>query len=93
MDRCCLHFNCDVSELSWRQSDESPGVVIRRARRLDAAAYVAHHVITTNPKIMGRWVNTRPLNVLGWLTTAAIFTASLGFLVIWLREQQEKPEV
>jgi Mn2+/Fe2+ NRAMP family transporter len=42
-------------------------------------------LITTNTKIMGRWVNTRQLNVLGWLTTAAIFTASLGLLVTWLR--------
>jgi Mn2+/Fe2+ NRAMP family transporter len=41
--------------------------------------------ITTNRKIMGRWVNTRPLNVLGWITTAAIFAASIGFLVTWLR--------
>jgi Mn2+/Fe2+ NRAMP family transporter len=42
-------------------------------------------LITTNSKIMGRWVNTRPLNVLGRLTTVAIFTASLGFLETWLR--------
>jgi Mn2+/Fe2+ NRAMP family transporter len=42
-------------------------------------------LITTNRKIMGRWVNTRPMNVLGWLTTAAIFTASLGLLVTWLK--------
>lgn len=38
-------------------------------------------LITTNPKIMGRWVNTRPLNMLGWITTAAISAASLGFLL------------
>lgn len=42
-------------------------------------------LITTNRKIMGRWVNTRPMNVLGWLTTAAIFAASLGLLVTWLK--------
>lgn len=41
-------------------------------------------LITTNPKIMGRWVNTRPLNVLGWITTVAIFAASLGLLVSWI---------
>jgi Mn2+/Fe2+ NRAMP family transporter len=41
-------------------------------------------LITTNPKIMGRWVNTTPLNVLGWITTVAIFAASLGLLVSWI---------
>src|SRR5581483_107517 len=41
-------------------------------------------LITTNPKIMGRWVNTRPLNLLGWITTVAIFAASLGLLVSWI---------
>jgi NRAMP (natural resistance-associated macrophage protein)-like metal ion transporter len=41
-------------------------------------------LITTNRKIMGRWVNTRPLNILGWVTTTAIFAASIGFLVTWL---------
>ncbi len=41
--------------------------------------------ITTNRQIMGRWVNTRPLNVLGWLTTAAICSASLGLLATWLK--------
>ena len=42
-------------------------------------------LITTNRKIMGRWVNTRPLNLLGWITTAAIFAASLGLFVTWLK--------
>jgi NRAMP (natural resistance-associated macrophage protein)-like metal ion transporter len=40
--------------------------------------------ITTNRKIMGRWINTRALNILGWITTAAIFTASLGLLASWV---------
>ena len=40
--------------------------------------------LTTDPKVMGRWVNTRPLNILGWLTTAAIFAASAGLLLAWL---------
>lgn len=41
-------------------------------------------LITTNPKIMGRWVNTRPLNVLGWLSTAAMFAASLALLITFI---------
>lgn len=41
-------------------------------------------LITTNRTIMGRWVNTKPLNVLGWLTTAAIFAATIGLFVSWL---------
>jgi NRAMP (natural resistance-associated macrophage protein)-like metal ion transporter len=42
-------------------------------------------LITTNGKIMGRWINTRPLNILGWLTTAAMFAASLALLVTLVR--------
>lgn len=42
-------------------------------------------LITTDRKIMGRWVNTRPLNVLGWLTTIAIFSASVGLLITLLK--------
>ena len=41
-------------------------------------------LITTNRKIMGRWINTRPLNVLGWLTTAAMFAASLALLITFI---------
>jgi NRAMP (natural resistance-associated macrophage protein)-like metal ion transporter len=41
-------------------------------------------LITTNRRIMGRWVNTRPLNVLGWITTVAIFGATIGLLVTLL---------
>lgn len=40
--------------------------------------------ITNNPRIMGRWVNTRPMNILGWLTTAAMFAASIGLLITLL---------
>jgi NRAMP (natural resistance-associated macrophage protein)-like metal ion transporter len=40
--------------------------------------------MTNNRKIMGRWVNTRAMNVLGWLTTAAIFLASAGLVISWL---------
>ena len=37
--------------------------------------------ITNNRKIMGRWVNTRWLNAIGWITTGAIFAASIGLFV------------
>jgi Mn2+/Fe2+ NRAMP family transporter len=42
-------------------------------------------LITMNRKIMGPWVNSRRLNVLGWVTTVAIFAASVGLLVTWLK--------
>lgn len=35
-------------------------------------------LIANNHKIMGKWVNTRPMNILGWLTTAAMFAAAIG---------------
>jgi Mn2+/Fe2+ NRAMP family transporter len=38
-------------------------------------------LITNDHKIMGRWVNTRAMNVLGWLTTAAMFAATIGLFV------------
>jgi Mn2+/Fe2+ NRAMP family transporter len=41
--------------------------------------------MTNNRKIMGRWVNTRMLNILGWLTTAAIFAAAGGLIYFWIK--------
>ena len=41
--------------------------------------------MTNSRRIMGHWVNTRILNVLGWLTTAAIFAASAALVICWLR--------
>jgi Mn2+/Fe2+ NRAMP family transporter len=41
--------------------------------------------MTNNRRIMGRWVNTRALNILGWLTTAAISTATITLVVFWLK--------
>jgi Mn2+/Fe2+ NRAMP family transporter len=41
--------------------------------------------MTNNRRIMGRWVNTRALNILGWLTTAAISTATVALVVFWLK--------
>ena len=40
-------------------------------------------LMTNNRKIMGDRVNTFWLNVLGWLTTAAIFAATIGLVVTW----------
>jgi Mn2+/Fe2+ NRAMP family transporter len=43
-------------------------------------------LMTNNRKIMGDQVNGRAINVLGWITTAAIFAASIGLVVSWLIE-------
>ena len=40
-------------------------------------------LMTTNRRIMGDKVNSTRLNVLGWLTVAAIFAASAGLVVSW----------
>jgi Mn2+/Fe2+ NRAMP family transporter len=41
-------------------------------------------LMTNNRKIMGNRVNTRGLNILGWVTTAAIFAASIGLLMTFV---------
>jgi Mn2+/Fe2+ NRAMP family transporter len=41
-------------------------------------------LMTNNPRIMGDKVNTPMLNVLGWITTAAVFAASLCLIVTWV---------
>lgn len=40
-------------------------------------------LITNNRRIMGNRVNSRGMNILGWITTAAIFAASIGLIVSW----------
>ena len=40
-------------------------------------------LITNNRRIMGPRVNSFWLNVLGWITTVAIFAASIGLIVTW----------
>jgi Mn2+/Fe2+ NRAMP family transporter len=42
-------------------------------------------LITNNRSIMGRWTNTRGMNILGWTTTAAIFAAMIGLVVTLIR--------
>ena len=39
--------------------------------------------MTNNPAIMGKRVNGPAMNILGWITTAAIFAASLGLVISW----------
>ena len=41
--------------------------------------------ITNNSRIMGRWTNTRAMNILGWLTTAAMFAATIGLAITMLK--------
>jgi NRAMP (natural resistance-associated macrophage protein)-like metal ion transporter len=41
--------------------------------------------ITNNRRIMGRWTNTRAMNILGWLTTAAMFAATIGLAITMLK--------
>jgi Mn2+/Fe2+ NRAMP family transporter len=42
-------------------------------------------LITNNHKIMGRWINTRSINILGWLTTTAMFGAAIGSVVTLIK--------
>ena len=41
-------------------------------------------LITNNPRIMGRWVNKRAINALGWITTAVMFAVTIALVVMWL---------
>ncbi len=38
-------------------------------------------LITNNRAVMGKWTNTRAMNLLGWVTTAAIFAAMIGLMI------------
>jgi NRAMP (natural resistance-associated macrophage protein)-like metal ion transporter len=40
-------------------------------------------LMTNNRKIMGNRVNGVGLNILGWITTAAIFAATVGLVITW----------
>jgi Mn2+/Fe2+ NRAMP family transporter len=40
-------------------------------------------LMTNNRRIMGDKVNSRWMNALGWITTAAVFSASAGLIVTW----------
>ncbi len=40
-------------------------------------------LMTNNRVIMGEHVNSRSMNILGWITTVVIFAASIGLVVSW----------
>jgi len=40
-------------------------------------------LMTNNRRIMGKQTNGRGLNILGWVTTAAIFSATIGLVATW----------
>jgi NRAMP (natural resistance-associated macrophage protein)-like metal ion transporter len=42
-------------------------------------------LITNNRRIVGSWVNSRSINVLGWITTAAMFAAMIALLLTLLK--------
>jgi Mn2+/Fe2+ NRAMP family transporter len=41
-------------------------------------------LMTNNRSIMGERVNSRGINVLGWITTVAIFGATVGLIITWI---------
>ena len=41
-------------------------------------------LITNNRLIMGRWVNGRAINILGWVTTAAMFAVTIALVTMWV---------
>jgi NRAMP (natural resistance-associated macrophage protein)-like metal ion transporter len=41
-------------------------------------------LIANNGRIMGPWVNSRAMNVLGWVTTAAMFAATIALVLTWI---------
>ena len=52
-------------------------------RFLDAAIVAADHADDNDRLIMGQQVNSTAMNILGYVTTAAIFAASAGFTANW----------
>jgi len=40
-------------------------------------------LMTNNSRIMGDQANSRLMNIMGWLTTAVIFSASVGLVATW----------
>ena len=40
-------------------------------------------LMTNNRKIMGKRKNGLGMNILGWITTAAIFAATIGLVATW----------
>jgi NRAMP (natural resistance-associated macrophage protein)-like metal ion transporter len=42
-------------------------------------------LVTNNRRIMGERVNSLGMNILGWITTVAIFAATIGLVASWFR--------
>ena len=40
-------------------------------------------IVASKKAIMGQWVNGPIVNILGWITTAAMFAAAVGLIVAW----------
>ena len=73
----------DVAELPRFQSDESARLLRCGPGLLHAAFAFNDHADDEQRRIMGDRVNTRGLNILGWITTAAIFAATIGVVITW----------
>jgi NRAMP (natural resistance-associated macrophage protein)-like metal ion transporter len=41
-------------------------------------------LMTNNKAVMGNRVNSRKLNIIGWVTTVAIFSASIALIATWI---------
>lgn len=41
-------------------------------------------LMTNRPEIMGKWVNGRGINILGWMTTLTVLAATIGVVVSWV---------
>jgi Mn2+/Fe2+ NRAMP family transporter len=41
-------------------------------------------LMTNDRRVMGRWVNSPTINVLGWATTAVAFAATAALVATWI---------
>lgn len=71
-------------ELHWHKSDESSGMVRRGSGFSTPPLLLLLLLMTNNKAIMGEHVNSRLMNIAGWLTVLAIFSASAGLVVTWI---------
>jgi hypothetical protein len=81
---CGVYVAGDGDEFSRVQSDEGALVFSGVVQGFSTPPLLLMIMLMTNSrKIMGNRVNTFWLNVLGWITTVAIFAASIGLVVTW----------
>src|SRR5688572_20179438 len=71
----CVYGARDGNEFPWFQSDESAGVsgVVQGFSTPPLLLLIM--LMTNSRKIMGKQTNGLGMNILGWITTAAIFSA------------------